>query len=74
MRINQPPIPKSPDPFFERIAKLSLLGLLVYWSFVIVRPFLTLVLWSLILTVALYPVLIGPPGVSAAAASWRQSS
>jgi predicted PurR-regulated permease PerM len=52
---NQPPIPKSPDPFFERIAKLSLLGLLVYWSFVIVRPFLTLVLWSLILTVALYP-------------------
>src|SRR5258706_15660632 len=52
---DRPPIPKSPDPFFERIAKLSLLGLLIYWSFVIVRPFLTLVLWSLILTVALYP-------------------
>ncbi len=43
------------DPFFERIAKLSLLGLLAYWSFVIVRPFLTLVLWSLILSVTLYP-------------------
>ena len=52
---NQPYIPKSPDPFFERIAKLALLGLLVYWSFVIVRPFLNLVLWSLILTVTLYP-------------------
>ncbi len=48
-------IPQTPDPFFERIAKLSLLGLLVYWSFVIVRPFLVLVLWSLILTVTLYP-------------------
>ncbi len=48
-------MPKSPDPFIERIAKLSLLGLLVYWSFVLVRPFLSIVLWSLILTVALYP-------------------
>ena len=51
----QPEGANSSDLFFERMAKLSLLGLLVYWSFVIVRPFLTILLWSLILTVSLYP-------------------
>src|SRR5271166_546881 len=50
-----PSSPNSADLFFERVAKLFLLGLLVYWTFVIVRPFLTMILWSLILTVTLYP-------------------
>ncbi|MGA7328586.1 MAG: AI-2E family transporter [Rhodomicrobium sp.] len=52
---NQPTAPNPPDFFFERIVKLSLLGLLAYWSFVLVRPFLTILLWALILTVTLYP-------------------
>ena len=34
--------------------KIGLLGLLVYWSFKVIGPFLTVSLWSVILTVALY--------------------
>lgn len=36
--------------------RIGLLGLLLYWSLKVVGPFLTIVLWSAILTVALYPV------------------
>lgn len=36
--------------------RLGLLGLLGYWSFTMVAPFLTIALWSSILTVALYPL------------------
>ena len=36
--------------------KIGLLGLLVYWSLKVIGPFLTVALWSAILTVALYPV------------------
>ena len=36
--------------------RLGLLGLLGYWSWGIIAPFLTIVLWSAILTVALYPL------------------
>jgi len=46
---------RQPDIFFERVVKLLLLGLLAYWCFVLVRPFLTILLWTLILTVTLYP-------------------
>jgi predicted PurR-regulated permease PerM len=36
--------------------RLGLLGLVGYWSFKVIAPFLTIVLWSAILTVALYPL------------------
>src|SRR5215831_9330390 len=36
--------------------KIGLLGLLVYWSLKVIGPFLTVGLWSAILTVALYPL------------------
>jgi predicted PurR-regulated permease PerM len=36
--------------------RLCFLGLLGYWSFRVISPFLTIVLWSAILAVALYPV------------------
>jgi predicted PurR-regulated permease PerM len=36
--------------------KIGLLGLLVYWSLKVIGPFLTVALWSIILTVALYPL------------------
>ena len=36
--------------------RLGLLGLVGYWSFKVTAPFLTIVLWSAILTVALYPL------------------
>ena len=33
-----------------------MLGLFLYWSFILVRPFTTIAAWSVVLTVALYPV------------------
>jgi predicted PurR-regulated permease PerM len=35
--------------------RLGLLAFLLYWSFVLVRPFIPILAWSLVLTVALYP-------------------
>lgn len=40
----------------ELIIRIGLLGALAYWSFLLVRPFVTIVTWSVILAVALYPV------------------
>ena len=42
-------------PFIEIAIRLGALGLLLYWSLVLVRPFLSIVIWSVVLTVALYP-------------------
>ena len=36
--------------------RLALLGLLVYWSFVVIRPFVPILAWGVVLAVALYPV------------------
>jgi predicted PurR-regulated permease PerM len=36
--------------------RLALLALLVYWSFVVIRPFVPILTWSVVLAVALYPV------------------
>ena len=45
------------DQFTVDVAiKIGLLGLLVYWSLKVIGPFLTVALWSVILTVALYPL------------------
>jgi predicted PurR-regulated permease PerM len=35
--------------------RLAVLGLLLYLAFILVRPFLTIAIWSVILAVALYP-------------------
>ena len=51
----QHPIRHLTDDIFEILTKLGLLGLLLFWSIVLLRPFLSIVLWSLILTVTLYP-------------------
>jgi predicted PurR-regulated permease PerM len=48
-------IGELPDDSFEFIAKLALLGFLLYWSILLLQPFLSIILWSLILTVTLYP-------------------
>jgi predicted PurR-regulated permease PerM len=42
--------------WIEAVIRLGVLGLLLYWSFVLVRPFITIAIWSAVLTVALYPV------------------
>jgi predicted PurR-regulated permease PerM len=40
----------------ELMIRLGVLALLLYWSFFLVRPFITIAIWSVVLTVALYPV------------------
>jgi predicted PurR-regulated permease PerM len=36
--------------------RIGLLGLLLYWSLRVIGPFVSIALWSAILTVALYPL------------------
>ena len=42
--------------WIELAIRLAVLGLLLYWAFILVRPFITIAIWSVVLTVALYPV------------------
>lgn len=50
----------SPSPIggdsIHLAIRLSLLAGLVYWSYLIIQPFIPILLWGAILTVALYPV------------------
>jgi predicted PurR-regulated permease PerM len=39
----------------ELAIRLAVLGLLLYFAFVLIRPFITIAIWSVVLTVALYP-------------------
>ena len=39
----------------ELAIRLAVLGLLVYLAFILTRPFITIAIWSVVLTVALYP-------------------
>jgi predicted PurR-regulated permease PerM len=41
--------------FVELAIRIGVLGLVLYWTFVLVQPFVTIVIWSAVLTVALYP-------------------
>ncbi len=43
------------ETFVELVIRLGALGLVFYWSLLLVRPFITIVIWSVVLTVALYP-------------------
>src|SRR5262245_36913592 len=53
---------ETPDPtsvnttVTDLAIRLGLIGLICYWSLKVIAPFLTIVLWSAILTVALYPL------------------
>ena len=47
---------KSGDEIIQLAVRLGLLAFLLYWSFVIVRPFIPILAWSLVLTVGLYPL------------------
>ena len=49
----------------ELTIRLGVPGLLLYLAFTLVRPFITVAIWSVVLTVALYPVydwMVGLPG------------
>ena len=43
-------------PFIETAIRLGALALLLYWTLILVRPFISIVIWSVVLSVALYPV------------------
>jgi predicted PurR-regulated permease PerM len=38
------------------VIRVVCLGFLGYWSLILLRPFLTIIVWSIIITVALYPI------------------
>jgi len=42
--------------FIAIAIRLGVLALLLYWSLVLVLPFISIVIWSVVLTVTLYPV------------------
>ena len=46
---------RSGDETIQLAVRLVLLAFLLYWSFVLVRPFIPILAWSVVLTVALYP-------------------
>ena len=46
---------RSGDEIIQLAVRLGLLAFLLYWSFVLVRPFIPILVWSMVLTVALYP-------------------
>ena len=46
---------RSGDEIIQLAVRLALLACLLYWSFIVVRPFIPMLAWSMVLTVALYP-------------------
>jgi predicted PurR-regulated permease PerM len=46
---------KSGEEIIRLAIRVALLTFLLYWSFVLIRPFIPILAWSMILTVALYP-------------------
>jgi len=42
--------------WIDATIRLSILGLLVYLSLILIRPFISIAIWSVVLTIALYPV------------------
>lgn len=46
----------SGDDVIQLVIRLGLLALLIYWTIVLIRPFIPILAWSIVLAVALYPV------------------
>jgi predicted PurR-regulated permease PerM len=46
----------SNDELMVFVIRVVCLGLLGYWSLILLRPFLTIIVWSIIIAVALYPI------------------
>jgi predicted PurR-regulated permease PerM len=47
---------RSGEEVIQIAIRLGLLAFLIYWSFVLLRPFIPILVWSVVLSVALYPV------------------
>jgi predicted PurR-regulated permease PerM len=50
------PFRTSDEAFVVLAIQLVCLGLISYWAFILIRPFLTILIWSTIIAVALYPI------------------
>jgi len=48
--------PPPRDDVVQLAIRLGVLAFLIYWSYVLVRPFIPLLIWSVVLAAALYPV------------------
>lgn len=48
--------PGSGEDLIQLAIRLGLLAFLIYWTFVLVRPFVPILAWSVVLAVAFYPV------------------
>jgi len=46
---------RSGDEVIQIAIRLGLLAFLIYWSFILLRPFIPILAWALVLAVALYP-------------------
>jgi predicted PurR-regulated permease PerM len=46
---------RSGDEIIQLAIRVGLLAFLLYWSFILVRPFIPILAWSMVLAVALYP-------------------
>jgi predicted PurR-regulated permease PerM len=46
----------SSEDIIQLAIRLALLAFLIYWAFVLVRPFVPILAWSVVLAVALYPI------------------
>jgi predicted PurR-regulated permease PerM len=46
---------RSGEDVIQIAIRLGLLAFLIYWSFILLRPFIPILVWSVVLSVALYP-------------------
>jgi predicted PurR-regulated permease PerM len=51
-----PKLVVSNDAFVVLVIRIFCIGLLLYWSLILIQPFLTIIVWSVIIAVAVYPI------------------
>ena len=51
-----PKLSASNEELIVFVIRVVCLGLLGYWSLILLQPFLTIIVWSIIISVALYPI------------------
>src|ERR1700755_1941291 len=54
--VRQTRLARTSEEVIQIAIRLALLAGLIYWSFILLSPFIPILLWSVVLAVALYPV------------------
>jgi predicted PurR-regulated permease PerM len=49
-------LPSLNEEIIHAAIRLGVLGLILYWSFTLIRPFIPIIIWSILVTVIVYPV------------------